>query len=222
MKRRRRMIPGHALPATAGLWCLAVLTLAPGLLPATGVSPAGETPPADAAGDHCAGARPPTPFTRSQAAYALPEVTLVDQAGRPFSVAGLSKEGRPVAVNFIFTTCTTICPVMSATFAQTRRELGDDAGRVHFVSISIDPENDTPAALARYAEKFQASPDWSFLTGGAADVVRVLKAFEVWGGSKFSHRPVTLLRRPGRPEWVRLEGLGNGAALAAEMRTLLE
>ncbi|HEX9188733.1 MAG TPA: SCO family protein, partial [Vicinamibacteria bacterium] len=106
--------------------------------------------PAPAA-EHCHAAPKPSPFSRSEARYEVPEVTLRDQAGRPVAARELTGGPGPVAVNFIFTTCTTICPVMSATFAQTRRELGDDAGRVHFVSISIDPENDTPAALARYA-----------------------------------------------------------------------
>jgi len=191
------------------------LVMLPGL-------PAAQTPAADPADGHCAGMQQPGPFARTRAGYTLPDVTLVDQGGQPFPAARLLEAGRPIAVNFIFTTCTTICPVMSATFAQTRRELGGDAGRVRFVSISIDPEHDTPAALARYAGKFQAPPDWVFLTGSSPDVIRVLKAFDVWTGSKFSHRPITLLRRPGDSEWVRLEGLGNGAALAAEVRALLE
>lgn len=181
-----------------------------------------QAPVAEPVSDHCAGAQQPAPFARSRVGYTLPDVVLVDQAGRPFPATGLLDEARPIAVNFIFTTCTTICPVMSTTFAQTRRELGQDADRVRFVSISIDPEQDTPAALARYAERFKAPPDWAFLTGSASDVTRVLKAFGVWTGSKFSHRPITLLRRPGEAEWVRLEGLGNGAALAAEVRALLE
>ena len=181
-----------------------------------------QAPVTEPVSDHCAGAQKPTPFTRSRAGYTLPDVVLVDQAGRPFPAAGLLDEARPIAVNFIFTTCTTICPVMSTTFAQTLRELGEDADRVHFVSISIDPEQDTPAALARYAGRFQAPPEWTFLTGSASDVQKVLKGFDVWTGSKLSHRPITLLRRPGETEWVRLEGLGNGSALATEVRALFE
>jgi protein SCO1/2 len=111
---------------------------------------------------------------------------------------------------------------MTATFAQMRRELGADAGRVRLVSISIDPEHDTPPVLASYAERFDAAPGWTFLTGSPGDVDRVLRAFEVRTGTKTSHRPVTLLLRPERAGWVRLEGLGSGAELAAEVRTLLD
>jgi len=175
----------------------------------------------DAAVDHCAATKKPSPFQRSQGEYSLPEVTLRDQAGRPVLVSELEEASAPLALNFIFTTCTTICPVMTATFAQMRRELGPDADRIHLVSITIDPEHDSPAVLARYAERFGAPSGWSFLTGRPEDVERVLRAFDAWPGAKTNHRPITLLRAGGEHEWVRLEGLGSGAALADEARTVL-
>jgi protein SCO1/2 len=183
---------------------------------------AGRAPAADKGEhDHCAAAGKPSPFRRSTAEYALPEVTLRDQTGRPVSVRDLEGSSQPLAVNFIFTTCTTICPVMTATFAQMRRELGPEADRIRLVSISIDPEHDSPAVLSGYAKRFEAPPTWSFLTGDPKDVERVLRAFDAWPGSKTSHRPITLLHRQGENSWVRLEGLGGGAALADEVRAVL-
>lgn len=177
----------------------------------------------DTAADHCApAATRPSPFQRSEREYSLPEVTLRDQAGRAVPMSELQGASGPLAVNFIFTTCTTICPVMTATFAQMRRELGAEADRIRLVSITIDPEHDTPAVLAGYAERFDAPPGWSFLTGSPGDVERVLRAFDAWAGSKTSHRPITLLRRRGESGWVRLEGLGSGAALADQARTVLD
>ena len=173
------------------------------------------------ASDHCAAATKPSPFVRSLREYALPDVTLRDQKGRPVSIHELQGASGPLAVNFVFTTCTTICPVMTATFAQMRRELGAEADRIRLVSITIDPEHDTPAVLAGYAERFGAPSNWSFLTGSSEDVERVLRAFDVWSGSKTSHRPITLLHRRGDKEWVRLDGLGSGAALADQARTVL-
>jgi protein SCO1/2 len=166
---------------------------------------------------HEAPARPALAVTT--AAYAVPDVTLVDASGGPVSLPQLLGSPEPVALNFIFTTCTTICPVMTATFAQMRRELGEDAGRVRLVSISIDPEQDRPEALRRYAERYGAG--WSFLTGDGADVERVLRAFAAYSGSKMNHRPITLLKHPQRAEWVRLEGLASGDALAHEVRARL-
>jgi len=169
-----------------------------------------------------AAAMKPNSFSRSQHEYSLPEVTLRDQAGRSVPVSELQGESGPLAVNFIFTTCTTICPVMTATFAQMRRELGPEADRIRLVSITIDPEHDTPAVLAEYAERFGAPASWSFLTGSPGDVERVLRAFDSWSGSKAGHRPITLLRRRGETEWVRLEGLGSAAALAEQARTVID
>lgn len=170
---------------------------------------------------HVAAAAKPGAFKRSQHRYTLPAVTLRDQAGRAVPVSELQGGTGPMAVNFIFATCTTICPVMTATFAQMLRELGPQASRIRVVSITIDPEHDTPAVLARYAERFDAPPGWRFLTGSPADVERVLRAFDVWTGSKASHRPVTLMRRQGEPGWLRLEGLGSGAALAEQAHAVI-
>ena len=193
--------------------------LAGALLVAAGVATAQE-PAADH--HHAAEATRPSPFQRSQHEYSLPEVTLRDQAGRPVPVSQLQGASEPLAVNFIFTTCTTICPVMTATFAQMRRELGPEADRIRLVSITVDPEHDTPAVLAEYAKRFGAPSGWSFLTGSPGDVERVLRALDAWWGSKASHRPVTLLRRRGADGWVRLEGLGSGAALADQALTVMD
>jgi protein SCO1 len=160
-------------------------------------------------------------YSVSMASYAVPDVELIDESGKPVALRTLLAADQPVALNFIFTTCTTICPVMSATFAQMRRELGPEADRIRLVSITIDPEHDTPAVLSRYAEHFGAPPGWSFLTGSPGDVEHVLRNFDAWTGSKTSHRPVTLLHRQGGGEWVRLEGLGSGAALADQARTVI-
>lgn len=96
-----------------------------------------------------------------------PEFALTDQTGRPFASSELA--GKVVVANFVFTTCTDICPLLSGTMARVRDELrsarllGDKA---LLVSFSVDPEHDTPAALAEYGARFGADPaEWKFLTG---------------------------------------------------------
>ena len=162
-----------------------------------------------------------SPFERTEASYSMPELTLTTQAGEPFAVQDLAAGDEPVVVNFIFATCTTICPVMTATFSKMRAELGADAERVRMVSITIDPEHDTPEVLAEYAQRFEAPADWLFLTGSSEDVTQVLRSFDTFNGSKFNHEPITVLRAAGQTEWIRLNGLGSGSALAQEVRSIL-
>ena len=123
----------------------------------------------------------------------------------------------PLALNFIFTTCTTICPVMTATFAQMRRELGESGDGLRLISISIDPEYDRPEQLRTYAEQFRAGEGWDFLTGDSADIVRVLKSFDSYAGSKMNHQPITLLKSPKSASWTRIDGLASGKDLAHEV-----
>ena len=153
--------------------------------------------------------------------YDVPDVKLIDASGTSVDLRTLLEDDEPVVLNFIFTTCTTICPVMTATFAQMRRELGAKADQVRLVSISIDPEYDRPEVLAAYAGRFSAGSGWTFLTGDSPDVSRVLLAFEAYFGSKMSHQPITLLKSPQSSSWVRIDGLASGKDLAHEVTARL-
>ena len=153
--------------------------------------------------------------------YAIPDVELIDQSGTSVSLRALLDADQPIALNFIFTTCTTICPVMTATFAQMRRELGDAGDQLRLVSISIDPEYDRPDKLMAYSEQFRAGPGWDFLTGDSNDIVQVLRSFDSYAGSKMNHQPITLLKSPGSSSWTRLDGLASGKDLANEVKTRL-
>jgi protein SCO1/2 len=120
----------------------------------------------------------------------------------------------------VFTTCPTICPVMTAALVRMRDVLGPDGAGMRVVSMTIDPDHDRPAVLAEYARRYHTGDGWQFVTGTPDDVGRVLKAFDAAAGSKMNHRPVVLLRAPGRAEWVRIDGLASAADLAREYRRL--
>jgi protein SCO1/2 len=138
--------------------------------------------------------------------YQTPAVTLVREDGKAVSLSRELDDGRPVVLNFIFTTCSSICPLTSRTLEEFQERLGPAAARLHMMSISIDPEQDTPARLTEYARKFHAGPEWQYYTGSVAASIATQKAFDVYRGEKMSHTPVTLLRpAPGKP-WLRLEG----------------
>lgn len=158
---------------------------------------------------------------RSLADYTLPPVRLVRDDGRPVTLPEELDDGRPVVLNFIFTACGSICPVMSQTFSLLQEKLGPARGKVHLVSISIDPEQDTPARLAEYARRFKAGPGWRYYTGTLEASIALQRAFDVYRGDKMNHTPVTFLRAaPGR-RWVRIDGFASSDELADECRDLL-
>lgn len=159
-------------------------------------------------------------YQRAVARYNLPSLTLTDSSGATVDIAQLLDTEQPTVVNFIFTSCTTICPVMSATFMQAQKQLGMDAQQIQWISISIDPEYDTPERLHGYAQRFDAGPNWHFLTGTLDDIIAVQKSFAVYRGDKMNHAPTTLLRVGRDNAWLRLDGLTSGAELAQEYHQL--
>jgi protein SCO1/2 len=153
--------------------------------------------------------------------YTVPNVTLIDLNGAKVPIAAVLGSETTLFLNFIFTSCSSICPVMSAVFAEVQRQLAHERARVHMLSISIDPLNDDPEALRAYARKHGAGPNWRFLTGDVSSIDAVQKAFEAYRGNKMSHAPLTLLRASPRRPWVRIEGLVSAADLIAEYRRAL-
>lgn len=150
----------------------------------------------------------------SRVSYQMPDVSLLDQNGRNVSLREFLTDSEPYALNFIFTTCTTICPILTASFSQMQRELGADADGLKIISVTIDPEYDTPEVLRSYANKVSAEKNWSFLTGRYDDIVTTENAFDAYTGDKMNHRPVYFFKIKGEKEWIRIDGLASGTDLA--------
>lgn len=153
-------------------------------------------------------------YVRSVGDHVLPDVTLVDMDGRRVPLSEAIGDG-PVLLQFIFTSCPAVCPILSSTLAGAQDRLPE----ARLVSISIDPEHDTPGRLREYARRFRAGPRWTFLTGSLDDVVAVQKAFGVYRSDKMQHEPSTFLRSAPGP-WVRLAGDVGADDLVAELRKL--
>ncbi len=152
--------------------------------------------------------------------YTLPSLELVDMHGKTLRMDEVLNTDQPLMVNFIYTSCTTICPILSATFSSAQQQMGEEAEPVKWVSISIDPEYDTPERLREYAQRFDAGANWQFITGEVEQIIELQKAFNVYFGSKANHKPVTLMRAGRDQSWVRIEGLTSGAELVAEYRQI--
>ena len=155
---------------------------------------------------------------RTTVSYAVPHLSLVRADGERVFLDSELNDGRPVVLNFIFTTCTTICPMTSQVFSMLQHKLGADSGRVHMVSISIDPEQDTPARLRDYAARFGAGASWQHYTGTVQASAEAQRAFGVYQGDKANHQPVTLVRAAGSDQWMRLDGFATADDMLGELR----
>jgi protein SCO1/2 len=145
-------------------------------------------------------------YSASDQSYKIPDVNLVDANGADVPLHELFESDEPIALDFVFTTCTTICPVMTATFMQLQHHLG---------------EYDRPEVLRAYAEQFRAGGNWTFLTGDSNDIESVLRSFDAYAGSKMNHKPIYLLKRPGEDTWTRIDGLATSTDLAHEVQNRL-
>ncbi len=154
-------------------------------------------------------------YTRAVASYKTPDVKLVDANEKEVSLHDSLDGSEPVMLNFIFTTCSTICPVMSATFSQVQAKLGSNS-KMRIISISIDPEHDTPSKLKEYAKRFEAGPQWSMLTGSIENSIAVQRAFDIYRGDKMNHEPVTFMRKGPDQPWVRINGFISADDLLRE------
>jgi len=102
-----------------------------------------------------------------------PDFTLIDQDGNPVQLSSL--RGKVVLLDFIYTSCPGPCPLLSRKFSQFQKTLGERVGKeVVLLSITVDPQHDTPAVLKEYARRYQAdTTGWKFLTGSTQAIVTV-------------------------------------------------
>jgi protein SCO1/2 len=170
--------------------------------------------------DH-SGHQASTTRLRSEHVYALPALNVTRADARRMTLAQAIDDGRPVMLNFVYTSCNSICPVTSQVFVEVRERMGADRDKVNMVSISIDPEQDTPGKLTEYAKRFGSAGVWAHYTSNSADAVSIQRAFDVWRGDKMNHQPTTFIRSsPGKP-WVRLDGFYAPSALVSEFQKTL-
>ncbi len=128
---------------------------------------------------HVPGAPREVPPTSATPNTQAPAFVLLNQEGNRFDSTTL--RGKVVVLNFIFTTCTDVCPLFTANFAQLQRTLKNEpAGNVFLVSITTDPEVDSPKVLKSYAQRYGADfQNWTFLTGSESQLKQVWKGFDV-------------------------------------------
>ncbi len=155
---------------------------------------------------------------RSMVDVTLADTSLVRQDGARVSLKAELEDGKPVILAFIYTSCTTICPVTSQILSRTQNLLGKDIDKVHIVSVSIDPEYDTPARLLAYGKKFGAKPQWQHYTGSINNSVAVQKEFGVYRGDKMNHEALLFVGGGNKKSWVKFEGFPSAEQVVKEYR----
>ncbi len=161
-------------------------------------------------------------YKRTTSNYDIPNVTLFTQDGAKVNLKSYLTSEKPVMVDFVFTTCTTICPVLSACFSNIQRRLGTEGSNLHLVSISIDPDNDTPKKMKEYLKRYDVKPGWDFLTGSKNDIRKITTAFNAIVDDKMSHLSIIFLWSPAERKWVRLDGMISTSELVDEYHRALK
>jgi protein SCO1 len=151
----------------------------------------------------------------------LPNVPVVDQDGNTFHFYDDLVKGKKVIINFIFTTCTDVCPLTTARLAVLQEKLGDSVGRDYFMySITIDPEHDTPEQLKRHTEAFRVKPGWRFLTGNPRDIAEIRYKLGERSRVLPEHRHELLLGNDANGDWSKDSAFGDLDRLAMNIHAM--
>jgi len=150
----------------------------------------------------------------------LSDAPMVDQDGNPRTLASDVVGDRIVVVDFIFTSCQTICPVTTSLLGEARKRLEHiPDSQLAFVSMSIDSNTDTPERLAEFAARHRAN--WTFLTGEKATMDAALTAMDAYSTNPEDHAPMVLIGDAQSGHFVRVFGLPDPAFVESRVQDYL-
>jgi cytochrome oxidase Cu insertion factor (SCO1/SenC/PrrC family) len=199
----------RSLGAASKLFQLALAGLSLVLLPLSGTAHA--TPEASVAAK------------AHGAAEYFTDVELVDQHGESHRLYSDLMQGKVVVINAMFTSCASSCPAMAARLAKMQRFLGDRLGQdVHILSISVDPERDTPERLSTFADSFGAKPGWYLLSGKPDNVNLALTKLGQYVDEPETHQSIMIMGNESTGLWKKAMGLAPAEELIAVLETVLE
>jgi len=165
----------------------------------------------------------PTPEEREakQRGY-FTDTVLTDQDGRQVRFYSDVLKGRVVLIHFIFTNCTDACPAMVQKMLGAKTDLGADFAKdMRYVSISIDPERDTPAELRRFAQRMGAvDPQWVYLTGSRDNIDLIVNKLGAYTGEVENHSTVMIAGNVKADRWRKLSPAVSPKGIAQHLRSL--
>ena len=147
---------------------------------------------------------------RSPAEKYFSDVELLDQDGRTVHFYSDVLKNKVVIINTFYTTCTSICPPLNRNFEKIQEALGDRLGKDAFlISISVDPDTDTPPRLKEYSRRFHARPGWLFLTGKKENVDWALYKLGQYVETKDDHTSILIVGNEPKGLWKKAFGLAK-------------
>jgi cytochrome oxidase Cu insertion factor (SCO1/SenC/PrrC family) len=150
------------------------------------------------------------------------DLPLLTQDGKPVKFYTDVLKGKLVLISFIYTNCTDICPILMHNLVDVQEKLGEKFGKdVFFVSISVDPEDDTPEELKKYAERYEAKPGWTFLTGKKENVDWVIYKLGQYTADFEDHSMTFLLGDVKNAKWAKLKGESEPEVVSVKIREFL-
>ena len=163
-----------------------------------------------------------TTETSSPAQQYFTDVELINQDGKKVRFYSDVLKDKTVVVNAFFTSCTSVCPPMNRNMEKIQEALGDRVGRdVFLVSMTVDPETDTPARMKEYAKKFHAGPGWIFLTGKKENLDWALYKLGQYVESKDDHQTVLIIGNEPTGLWKKAFGMANVAELVQVVESVV-
>jgi cytochrome oxidase Cu insertion factor (SCO1/SenC/PrrC family) len=154
----------------------------------------------------------------------FPNIPLTTHEGKQVRFFDDLIKDKVVVINFIFTRCPDACPLETARLREVQKILGDRVGKdVFMYSITIDPENDTPEVLKEYAEKFDAGPGWTFLTGKKEDITLLRKKLGLYneeeeqGNNLAAHSLSLIIGNQSTGQWRKGSPFENPYILATQI-----
>ena len=167
--------------------------------------------------------RPPESDVSSASAKYFPNLVMRSQDGVSVHFYEDLLKGKVVLINFIFTTCQGVCSPMTANLARVQSYLAEHMDKeVVMISISVDPETDTPDVLRNYAAKFKTKPGWYFLTGEKRNVDWVLYKLGGYVEQKQQHNSLLIIGTEATGEWMKVNAMGSPSEIASLVTKLLK
>ncbi|HWN11359.1 MAG TPA: SCO family protein [Pyrinomonadaceae bacterium] len=157
-------------------------------------------------------AAPGKALSKPRPKLVIPNVKVLDQDGRKLNFYADLVKDKVVVINFVFTSCRTFCPMLGARFSRLQTQLGERLGKdVFLISISTDPETDTPERLKAWGAQFKAKAGWTLITGEKDEVAELLQVLTGDGLNKEIHNPLLTIVNDAKKTHRRAYGLEDPA-----------